>query len=310
MNTCALTAVVLFSFLGQANPAPGLEAVARLATEARDAAVAALPRAKGQGRYEYTIKKSADGETTFERKGDYSFAFSEEKNWGKFVKSLERDYDATVYVSDAENLWVAHFDDEISPGGGHGLISNLIHPGVLPPALFVTPQAAASGWTFFQVGEDGCGENCVATLEMAGSQYVIQKKKKSYVQRLYIDPNKGFHLVRYESRELDGRVTRIVTKNWATTTDGVWYVQEYHAQEFPIRARTHYVSSKIILDSIEPNINIPPEVFTVAALGLPDVAWVKDIRVKPNQRIRFLQLKADMAAFGRVLREGPDSKKD
>ena len=119
-----------------------------------------------------------------------------------------------------------------------------------------------------------------------------------------------YHLVRYESRELDESVTRIVTKDWATTTDGTWYVREYHNQSFPIRARKHYVSSRIIIDSIEPNIDIPPEVFTVAALGLPDVAWVKDTRVKPNQRIRFLQLKADMAASGRVLRESPVGQQD
>jgi hypothetical protein len=310
MNPVTVAVAAWLGFLGQANPDLELENVVRQATEACETALEAMPQAKGKGRYEYTVKDSVDGETTFEREGAYSFAFSGEKNWGRFVKSLERDYDATVYISDPENLMVAYFDNEIRPGGGHGIIRKRTHPGSLPQKLFVTPQAATWAWAFFRVWKPGDDENRLRTLEKVEDQYVIQSEENGNVYRFHINPNKGFHLVRYESREPDGYTTRIVTKDWRTTADGLWYVRAYHRQDFPIRARTSYTSSEITIDSIEPKISIPPDVFTVGALGLPENAWVKDTRVKPNQRIRFLRLKADMAAFGRVLPVVPAGQQD
>ncbi len=307
MKAFAAVAVLWIGFPGQVGEDLRLKDVERLATEALDAAVAAMPRAKGEGRYQYIIRDSVDGEATFEREGAYSFAFSGEKNWGKFVKSLERDYDATVYVSDAESLMVAYFSPDISPFGGNGIIQRLPRPGLLPPRLFVTPQAATEAWAFFRTRERGNDENRLVTLEKVDDQYVIQIEKNNGVKRFHIDPNKGFHFVRYESREPDGYTTRIVTKDWCTTAGGLWYVRVYHNQDFPIRARTNYTSSRITIDSIEPNINIPPEVFTVDALGLPIGAVMKDTRFVPNVTIHVRPPETDVAALEEIIGKLPGS---
>ena len=286
MNIGTWAVAAWFSILGQANPEAKLEDVARRATEAHKAALEEMMRAKGQGRYEYTLKRSSvDGETILDTRGDYSFAYSGAKNWGKFVKSVDGAYDATVYVSDPKSVMISHFSDDFKPFGATGIILGRSRPNVLPPELLVTPQRAITGWTFFQPGKGSHGENQARTLQKVEDHYVIQFEKDA-VTKFYIDPNKGFHLVRYEYLELDGYTTDIVTKDWSTTAEGLWYVREYHKESFPIRAREHYESWRLTIDSIEPNVHISPRMFTLHGLELPVGAKIKDTRCKPNKIIR------------------------
>jgi hypothetical protein len=289
MNIGTLAVAAWLSILGQVNPEPKLEDVARRATEAHKAALEEMPRAKGQGRYEYTLKRSSmDGETILHTSGKYSFAYSGAKNWGKFVKSVDGDYDATVYVSDPKSVMISHLSDVFKPSGASGEILNRYSPTALPPELLVTPQTAIKAYTRL-LGEVGYGHKQAQMLPKVKDRYVIQiERGEEGVTRYQIEPRNGFHLVRYEYLELDGYTTDIITKDWSTTADGLWYVRDYHSQSFPIRAREHYESWRLTIDSIEPNVYISPRMFTLHGLELPVGAKIKDTRCKPNKTIRVL----------------------
>ena len=305
MNAFAMATTIWLGLLGQPGPDLELEDVVRRATEACNAAVEAMPRAKGQGRYEYVLRRSSvDGETILHTSGEYSFAYSGEKNWGKFVKSLTGEYDAMLYVSDGKCVMIGRFLDGLQPAGADGLIERQRAPYALPSYLMgIVPQAMPHAWAYFRLPT--FGENR-ATLQKVGDLYVIEAEKEG-LRRFYIDPNRAFHLVRYESLTLDRYTRTVVTKDWAKTERGLWYVREYQIEEFPYRARKNYQSKRLTLESIEPNVDIPPEVFTIDALGLPVGAKMKDTRFHPNETIVVRAPKTDVAALEKVIGKLPGS---
>jgi hypothetical protein len=310
MNTYTAAFVVSLCLQGDADPGHGLEDVIRLAAEAREAALAAMPQAKGKGRYECIVRRSPDGETISERRGDWAFVFSGQKNWGMFVKSLERDYDATIYVSHPKKVMISHFSDGIRPFRAEGVIYSLPKPHLLPPELVVTPQMAMAAGVFFDQARDDKGQRRAELLGKIEGRFIMQVKNEHSVMRFQFDSSRALHLVKYERCEPDGYITSIVTKDWATTPDGLWYVREYQAEKFPIRARATYSSQRIVITSIEHELSIPPEVFTFDALALPVGSKVKDCRLKPNKIFGAPKPVTDVATLKRFFGELPGSGKN
>jgi hypothetical protein len=144
-------------------------------------------------------------------------------------------------------------------------------------------------------------------LDKIEGRFIIQVKNDHSVMRFHFDSSRDLHLVKYERCEPDGYITSIVTKDWATTPDGLWYVREYQAEKFPIRARAMYSSQRIVITSIEHELSIPPEVFTFDALALPVGSKVKDCRLKPNKIFGAPKPVTDVATLKRFFGELPGS---
>jgi hypothetical protein len=144
------------------------------------------------------------------------------------------------------------------------------------------------------------------TLVESEGLYVVQFSQNGDVAaKYYVDPSKGFHVVRYELLEPDGYATIVYRKEWATTADGLWYVREFCQEHFPIRMVYYYDSWTYTVDSFEPNVHIPDDVFTIDALGLPVGALMWDNRVHPAKRLTIDAPKTDLAALEEFLGELP-----
>jgi hypothetical protein len=253
---------------------------------------------KHQANHERATKR------TYEAKCAFSFAFSAQKHWGKFTPDRLGGYDTTIYVCDGDTVMFGHFSDGDEPRGVIYCREDLFgswaeHP--TPPGRFAAESANLDRLSNRYLYE----KYDAPTLEQSGKLYVVQFAQKGRIDKYYVDPAKGFHVVRAEGVESDGYVVIATTKEWTTTSDGLWYVRKYCEESFPIRSIGRYTSWTTTLDSFEPNIDIPDGVFTIDALGLPAGATIKDTRFRPRKMLQAGAPKADLAAIEEIVGQLP-----
>jgi hypothetical protein len=292
-----------------------VEDVIRRAVAATKAAEQSIPRAKGQGRCTYILWRTTNGrlnpKPAQNQTSTFSFAFSGENNWVKFVPGPRGEDDATIYatsyICDGDSVMIGEFLKGKRGLGAEGRIERSLDLYALPEEFGTPPErfpVMGASPLYPELGRfdkyDG------PTLKKSEGRYVVQfTKPGNHAFRFHVDPSKGFHVVRFELLEPDGYVTMVYRKEWATTADGLWYVRKFCQEHFPIRMVYYYESWTYTVDSFQPNVHIPDDVFTIDALGLPVGALMWDNRVHPAKRLTIDAPKTDMAALEEFLGELP-----
>ena len=315
MGTVIISATACLAVFGATAPDSALkvEEVIRRAVEANNTAQKAVRSGRGEGRCVFVVKGKAAGklppERRYEGRCSLSFAFAGPKHWGKVVGDLRGGYHTTIYVCDRNAVLIGNFLRGNRPQGVIHERGDLFGPWgdyPTPPGKFVSESADLDP----QKNRYLYKEYDAPTLERSGQLYVVQFAQKERRERYYVDPARGFHVVRAEGLEPDGYVTLAVNKTWTTTREGFWYVCKYCEESFPIRSVPDYTSWTTTLDSFEANIDIPEGVFTIDALGLPPGATITDMRFQPNKVFQAEAPKADIAALEKVIGKLPKTVQD
>jgi len=285
------------------------ETVRRRAREAAKAADQALPRAKGTGRYELTWKRLVNGQLQPcpSRRGKFLFAYAGPKSWIGFVKAPDGVHDAAIYITDEKSIMVSEFSAANPPDGAAAYIER--NTGVLPdlPGWPPSLQTMRSSWEYLEPGKGLLGKDPLPTLQEAEGLHVLQCKSGRVLDRFYLDPSKGFHLVRIEAVEEDGTPIGTGTRDWRTTADGLWYVREYCQEGFPIRKIIEHTHWRFTFDTLEPNAEIPAALFTLDALALPVGATIRDRRSRTEQTLYAQPPQIDMAVLERFVGQLPQA---
>jgi hypothetical protein len=108
---------------------------------------------------------------------------------------------------------------------------------------------------------------------------VVKGTESGAAMEFWIDPRKDFHVVRYRlvlSPETTPLVVLDVLKEWKRQDD-LWFVHRCLVREKSRKGKevVQTTETELVFDSFEPNVNIPRDVFTVHALGLPDNSRIR-----------------------------------
>lgn len=278
------------------------------AIEATHAACDAILTATGEGYFQRRISKLVEGrvETVQDVKGAFTFAYSDARDFVKFQDSPNPEFDAQVYVLDGDSVLWSDFSRGMHPYGAQGHIVAAEGDLGNPQEFGVAPHAIARVGTYFDPAEKRF-EDAVASLKDVDGRYVIGYDQKGFVTEFVIDPRKDFHVVRLQTTMRDGRRYFVIEKEWAKTPTGLWYVRRYHEEYFPLKATLQGTTWRFDFTKFEPNVDLPTDLFTVDALGLPVGARILDRRFQPAETLRVKAPKADVAMIEKIVGELPKS---
>jgi hypothetical protein len=309
-----LIAIALAS-LGQ--PTEGkaeLNRIKTLAIESTRAAYESVARAKGSGVFEHKDFKLVDGQLRDERneRGTFSMAFSGPRYFVKFqVESPGAEHKARIFVNDGGAILNSLFSPRIIPYGAAGYIYRECPEGGEPAWFGVAPNYFVKAWAFLdQV--DKLHKGAPLTIERENGLYVIRVtiSAQGAMEKFFIDPGSGYHVTRYELLKSNGKARICARKRWEKTGDGLWYVRNYVEERSPAGRDPRGSLWKFEFTSFEPNVEIPGELFTVDALGMPAGSAIIDQRVSPHETIIIKPRETDLSALEKIVGEMPGATVD
>jgi hypothetical protein len=247
------------------------------AIAARDRAVAAIPRARGSGSYRVTVldnrmnvvrKERASFQTARSESGEF-FQFRYEDGAGY----EDPDVYARVVLTDGKTLYECRFCQRIRPTGAEATAIDCVEPGALQPLVWISGNLAGH-YSFVQRSLDQKDAEVSTRDEDGVTVVMITDKGHKATQEFWIDPRQDSHIVRYRImvHTSEGPLTVTdVQKLWKQSND-LWYVErcivrnKYRQEGVVDRIE----ETELVFDTFEPNVDIPDDVFSVHALGLPE----------------------------------------
>jgi hypothetical protein len=178
-----------------------------------------------------------------------------------------------VVLGDGKYVYESIFCPRIMPTHVEGRRYKLIDEGLLDPAFDFSFGSSALAWQFL-----GKLNAAMCSLREEGQLTVIhQRPGRGSDEEFWLDPARDYLVVRF--RLLGSIVTRDISKQWEKA-EKFWYVKRMTEREECIIPGTPYPwktrDTEIVLDSFEPNVPIPSEVFGVHALGLTKRSRIRD----------------------------------
>ncbi len=262
---------------------PAIQKLIEKAVAARDAARKAIPRARGAGTYKVTITEK-DQTVSYKERSEFRMAFNRPDHFIQFRYKPGAGYEdpdvyARVVLSQDKAICESRFCQRIA-GGAEAQITEAVENGSLAPVAWM------SGDLF---GYYSSIENLLKNKRLRlslqdknGLKVVTGRNaKKTYAIEFSIDPQNGDHIVRYRLWNFTGKkpfASTDVTREWKKTGK-LWYVKRcFYGAKSHMDGIVHQTEEiELVLDTFEPNVEIPKEVFTVHALGLPE-----GVRILPN----------------------------
>lgn len=244
------------------------------AVEARDSAVQAVPRARGKGSYKVVFVDSdmhvREQRAAFRmaRSGPLEFIqFRYERGAGP---DHDRVY-ARVVLSNGDRLYESQFYRRIGEGAD-GTVTESFNKVSLQPVVWISGNLA----DYYSFIDKLPSDKFELSLRDKDGLKVLKadSRKDKAAYEFWIDPRQGFQIVRFRLLVYVGKTTIVpldVTRQWKQT-DGLWHVSRCVCRQ-KTRDKEEKISSstltELTFETFEPNVEIPKELFTVDALGLP-----------------------------------------
>jgi hypothetical protein len=248
-------------------------------------AFVAIPRARGNGTYRETVTDKT-GKLTYQVRATFHMAYDHPKEFIQFRYEPGAQHggyaDARVVMSDGEKVYDALFDDGFHPHGVWCKVAKPIDKGTLDPVLPLSWGEMTRAYGYIDRLRELRAD---ISLDDDGKLKVLQAKypnSNGSIERFWIDPSQGFHIVRFQgSRERPNRRPQITTEftpDWAQKGTR-WFVKRCTLREV-FRGDDDEVSEthdwQLVLDTFEPDVSIPKEVFTIHAIGLADGTPIRE----------------------------------
>jgi len=261
------------------------------AVAAREQAFKAIPRARGTGTYRHTSTDEA-GKVFHEVRAKFRMAYDYPKEFIQFrYQEVARHDDcyARVVMSNGEQIYESLFYEGYMPHGVEGKVTKPIEKGLLEPVLDVSCGYLTKAHGYVHLLRELHAD---ISVHADGKLKVLRGKypnSNGYQEAFWIDPSKAFHIVRFQgSREKTTgppQITTDITHDWAQKGTR-WFVKrctKRHVQWDEDDEVHSTRETELVLDTFEPDVSIPNEVFTVHAIGL-----VHGARIRQDEpRIRW-----------------------
>jgi hypothetical protein len=298
VRSSATSLVVAFVVACAPQEARGQEDLATITSrvlKATRAASESAPRAKGEGRFTHTWTRLTEGVPRPHRQveGTFTFAYSGRRSYLNFVKSPRKEWDAHIFILTGDAILSSGFSPEF-PSGAEGWIRKQTKDPGWPNQHGIPPHFVFEAVTYV----DDPGSYPLVSVEHEKGLHVIQHAGKDKVpvgepavfflprRRFTIDPARNYHVVRYELL-YDDTPRSVIEKDWGQNDAGLWYVRRYRYEMLPVIEGQGGYSWVVQFDEFEPNADVPKEMFSPDALGLPVGAYLRDYRVSPAERIKI-----------------------
>lgn len=270
-----------------------IEGLIGQAIAARDRAADAVPSASGRGTYKVTvIGKTMEVIRTERASFDMArsgacqfFQFRYENGAGH----EDPDVYARVVLSDGETVYESRFCQRIRPTGAEAIAHREFEPGALQPWVWISGNLA-DYYSF--VDRLLIDQDAALSLRDENDVKVVTSTKDGATTEFWIDPRMDFHIVRYRLVVDSDKTPLVLTdvlKEWKHEQQ-LWFVHRCL-----VRDKSHKdgnvlqtEETELVFDVFEPNVEVPRDVFTVHALGLPNDSpiWSGDSR---DARTRFVR---------------------
>lgn len=276
-----LAAILLDVALGARPATPQDSATARAndliekAVAERERAFAAIPRARGKGTYRETVADLRSGHTdrvtaTFQMAYDYP------KEFIQFRYRPGEGYQdcyARVVVSDGAQIYEGLFCEGISPHGLKAQMTKPLETGSLAPVLRFSFGSLTRAYGFIHLlGE---GHTDLSFRDDGELKVVLGKEGGGDERAFWIDPSKNCQIVRYRRStcltEGAAIVLIDVRREWAQVGNRS-FVKRFLLREVSRKDSQMFATreKELVLDTFEPDVSIPSDVFTVHSLGLTE----------------------------------------
>jgi hypothetical protein len=185
-------------------------------------------------------------------------------------------------MSDGKQIYESLFCEGFLPHGVEGKVTKPIDKGLLDPVLDVSCGYLTKAYGYVHLLRELHADISVhddGKLKVLRGKYPNSNGSQ---EAFWIDPSKAFHIVRFQgSREkIKGppQIITDITYDWAQQGTR-WFVKRCTMREV-FRGEHDQVHStretELVLDTFEPDVSIPNEVFTVHAIGLVDGARIRE----------------------------------
>jgi len=258
-----------------------IKALIRQAIAARDKAATSIPRARGKGSYRVTVIDKAMN-VTYKERASFQMARSDPRQFFQFryeegAGHEDRDVYARVVVSDGETIvYESRFCQRIRPTGAEALAYKDFEPGSLQPCVWISGNLAR----YYSFGDRLLMEkDAKLSLRDEDGVQVVTVTEGGAAMEFWIDPRKDFHIVRYRlvlSPDTTPLVVTDVFREWKRQ-DELWFVHRCLVRDKSRKGKeiVQTAETELVFDAFEPNVDIPRDVFTIHALGLPDNSRIR-----------------------------------
>ena len=273
---------------------PEIRKLIEKAIAARDLAVKSVPRARGTGTYKVTNTK-ADGNIEYKERARFGMAFDGSKEYIQFhyepgAGFEDPDVYARTMFTEGGDIFEARFCQRISMGAEVDITENLGFG--LVPTVWVPGKLAG----YFAEIDGVLDKNDLklSLREEKGLKILTGGDPNNrFAYEFWIDPKQNHHIVRFRVMNDTGKTpfaSTDVIRDWSQTGK-LWYVKRCVRRDKYHKDGEVYGTeeTELTFDSFEPLKQIPREVFSIHALGLPKWAWIcaKDPKDPDEENVRY-----------------------